>query len=108
MNRPDTRVEFQRRRERAWRLAKPWYGLMALAWVAAVAIFVRYDPGEPFRFDFFFATLAAIGASIVALTRIAYRYYRCPACDAVPRAHAQGRGILLNPSECPECGVPFR
>ena len=88
MNPSDARIEFQRRRATAWRLAKPWSALMGMAWVTAAAMFMLHDPGEQFRFDFFFVTLAAIGASIVALTFIAYRHYRCPACGAVPRAHA--------------------
>ena len=108
MNFTDTRAEFQRRRDMAWRLAKPWQSLMVLGWVAGTAMFAMYDPGEQFRFDFFGVAFAAIGVSIIRLTYIAYRHYRCPACNAVPRAHAQGRGILLNPSECPECSVPLR
>lgn len=53
MNSSDTRVEFQRRRDTAWRLAKPWQALMVLGWVTAAAMFATYDPGEQFRFDFF-------------------------------------------------------
>jgi hypothetical protein len=108
MNPSDARVEFQRRCATAWRLAKPWYALMALGWVTAAAMFSLHDPGEQFRFGLFFAVLAAIGTSIAALTYITYRIYRCPACGAVPRAHALGRGVLINPPECPECGVALK
>lgn len=108
MNLTETPAEFQRRRDMAWRLAKPWQALMVSGWVAGAAMFAMYDPGEQFRFDFFGVAFAAIGVSIMRLIYIAYRHYRCPACNAVPQAHAQGRGILLNPSECPECSVPLR
>ena len=81
---------------------------MAIGWVTLAAMFALYDPGEPFRFDIVFLVAAAIGTSIIALTYIVYRHYRCPACSAVPRAHAQGHGVLFNPSECAECGVPLR
>jgi hypothetical protein len=108
VNSSDTRVEFQRRRATAWRLAKPWQALMVMGWVTEAALFALYDPGETFRFGIAFGAVAVIGVSIVALTNIAFRHYRCPACDAVPRAHAQGGGVLLNPSECPACGVPLR
>jgi len=81
---------------------------MAIGWVTAAAMFAMYDAGEQFRFDLFFVVMAMIGVSIGALTYIVYRHYRCPACGAVPRAHSQGHGVLLNPPECPECSVPLK
>ena len=51
MNLTDTRAEFQRRRDTAWRLAKPWQALMVLGWVAVAAMFAMYDPREQFRRD---------------------------------------------------------
>jgi len=58
-----------------------------------------------FGLTVFFVGFVAAGISIVSLTVIAQRHYRCPGCGAMPRTH---RGVPLDPWECPACGEPLK
>jgi hypothetical protein len=71
----------------------------------AVAVFTLPGLDNQLRLVLFVIPFAVICIAIPALTYIAHKHYRCPACDALPRTH---RGVLLDPRECPECGVSLK
>jgi hypothetical protein len=88
-----------------WRLVKPWQILMVLGWLTAAAVLSISRLSNNAKLALFLIPFAVICVSIVALTNITMRHYRCPKCDAVPRG---GKGVLLDPWECPSCGVPLK
>ena len=78
---------------------------MAVGWLGAAAVFTVPGLSDQARLNLFFLPFIVIIVTIPVLTVIVRRHYRCPGCGAIPRS---SRGVLLDPSECPECGTRLK
>jgi DNA polymerase III alpha subunit (gram-positive type) len=56
----------------------------------------------------FLVSLVALGVSTVRINFIIMKHYRCPSCEKIPIVNGMHNGVLINPSECPSCGVALR
>ena len=114
----DFSVEFGRRRQLAWRACRWWLlvGVLGFAscWFGLGAAGGATGHGG---FTAFLIGFVAFGAGIVAMTHAITKYYRCPACNEIPRtgtsrAGAGGfsyrSGVDLDPTECSHCGARLK
>ncbi len=127
---PSTAISFQSRRLKTLMAIRPWFFVLAFGIIGcAVTFFIERDNVQiKTRVGPLYVTqkynllwqdmsaetiiLALISftlfiAAIIAITFYVHRYYRCPNCETVPVGGGT-RGVNLDPSICPKCGVKLR
>lgn len=133
---PETVVEFQKRRSRTWHAVRLWI-LLAIAGIIGFLVPFCTNPAVKcvhrgfgsskcslslddlamWQLNLTFGSLIAIVISIIVVTVVVRRYYRCPRCEAVPLGSwstlgpsnfGMQRGVALNPSVCSNCGTRLR
>jgi hypothetical protein len=100
--------EFQRRRQITGRLERPWIWLLIAGWIGVFAAFFSESLSPRTTAGLFFVSLVALASSTVRINFIMMKHYRCPSCDKIPIVNGMHNGVLINPSECPSCGVSLK
>lgn len=86
-------TEFQQRRAKWLRRAIPSVALFLIGALIGVTT-------GRFNIGFYFAIVSFIGWSYFT-----WRLYRCPRCNKIP---SSGKGVVLNPKFCQNCGAQLR
>lgn len=90
--------EFRARRRKVLWTAGPWIFVGLFGSVVAIAF--AKDPSAPLSQPGMIVVVGAFFGCIIFGASIVLRFYRCPACNNVPKARY---GILFGLNECPTC-----
>ena len=100
---------FQFRRKETWRIIRLWFLPFLAGWIALFVSFGFIKSGpleELWEIKLLVGCFSAIGISIGRIAIAVQKYYRCPECDCVPTV--TGKGVLVDPAFCPNCGVALK
>jgi hypothetical protein len=102
----DSVAEFQTRRRQTWRIIRPWVPVTAAGFVLFAIGFHAVNPfGDLTSLIMIFGSFPVLFLSIGRIALTVSKLYRCPACGSVPRNRG---GVLLDPDDCPNCGVRLK
>ena len=108
---------FQKNRAVTWKASKPWLLLMLIGAIGSYFVGDLNSHSSFERWLVWLLCFVLFGASIARLIFIVRTHYRCPACGEVPMSGwaslgssslGYERGVDLNPSQCPSCGVKLK
>jgi F0F1-type ATP synthase assembly protein I len=96
--------EFSERQRTTGRLSLPWFVVMVVSWIlgANIGKLNNSSPMHLWVLGIFSFVLFII--SIVRITNIVLKHYRCPACGEVV---LRWNSVPIFPKECPICHVSF-
>lgn len=104
----DVVAEFSRRRSQTWQKLRYWLIFLALAFPGAILTLVIASALHMDK-DLLVVVAALlmlpIGIAIIVVNLTLKRYYLCPACGRIPSRGGNAGGVLIDPPECPHCGV---
>lgn len=79
---------------------------MAAGFAVFILLFYVPSPFGPLgTLNLLFGSFIAAGVSIIRITFVVRRLYRCPVCDGIPRNRGS---VLLDPETCPDCGARLK
>ena len=104
----DVVSEFSRRRSLTWQKLRYWVIFLVLAFPGAIltlAIVSATNPDKDLIVVLGALFMLPIGIAIIVVNLTLKRYYLCPSCGRIPSRGGYAGGVLIDPVECPHCGV---